>query len=295
MDELQLRPTSIIKYEGCGEAYRLETILKIRSTGTSHALAFGTAGHKAALPYVVAHAQGETVDTVSLFELAWQEQLDNKVVKFSSRDAKDLLAIGKLLAEQFPAAWDATGLKVVTASTGILIENRLKIRLADNVVLSGEPDIVAVSSNDPDGDLVIPDLKFPSAAAFDGFAIASEQLTAYQVLVKYNQQKLGLAGRKVGKVGFIEGIKKKGAAWAPLQLADARSDEDMGSYVAKVGLTAALIRKGHFPKRSGSAFNSPCAICDMAGLCLRKDATGLSSPYGDVLELAYSKPSSLAA
>lgn len=295
MEEMMLRPTGVIKYETCGEAYRLETLLKISSTGTSHALAFGKAGHKSALPYVVAHAQGETVDTVALFELAWQEQLDNKVVKFSSRDANELMAIGKRLAEQFPAAWNATGLKAVIAPSGILVENRLRVRLADNVVLSGEPDIVAVNASDPDSDLVIPDLKFPSAAAFDGFAIASEQLTAYQVLVKFNQGRLGLQGRKIGQVGFIEGIKKKGAVWAPLQLAEARSDEEMGAYVAKVGLTAALIRKGHFPKRSGSAFNSPCAMCDLANLCLRKDATGLSSPYGDVTELAASRPNSLAA
>jgi len=295
MSQLVIRPSAIIQYWGCGEAYRLMTTLRISSIGTSHALAFGTAGHKSALPFVAAHAQGETVDTVALFEAAWQEQLDNKVLRFSSRDAKDLLDIGKKLAAQFPDAWNATGLKAVTTPTGVLVENRLRLKLPDDVILSGEPDIVATKADDPDGDLVIPDLKFPSGAAFDGFAIASEQLTAYQTLLQFNLDRFGLKGRRIGQVGFIEGIKKKGAAWAKMQLADARTDEQMGEYASKVSLTAALIRKGHFPKQSGSAYNSPCATCDVANLCLRKDSTGLTSPLGSVSELIVAKPTSLAA
>lgn len=294
METITLRPTGVLKYEDCPRAYKFQYVLDIQSDAISHSLAFGKAGHKSVLPHVAAHADGQSADTVALFADAWQEQLDTNIIRFSSKSASQLKAVGTKLAQQFPEAWRKTGLVAVKGSAGPLVENRLKVHLGGGVWLSGEPDIVAAFANDPEGDLVVPDVKFAAAAAFDGFAIASDQLTGYQTLVHFHKDRLGLAGREIGKVGFLEGLKKVGAEWAAEQLAPARTEQQMGEYLSKVHMTAALIRKGYFPKRSASGFNSPCSMCDFAGLCLRNCADGLVSRRGSVADLA-EIPSSAAA
>lgn len=286
---LTVRPTSLLQYERCGYAFHLAYNLKIRTEQTSHALAFGTAGHKAALGYVKVHADGNTLDPVPLFLDAWQEQLDNKIVQFSSRDAKELKEIGTKLCKQFPQVWNDSGLIAVKSGSRVLVENRLKLRLAEDLILSVEPDVVAKRVGAPDGELCIPDLKFPTGAAFDGFAKVSNQLSAYQLTVAVNAPSLGLGNAIVTEVGFVEGLKKKDAQWHT-QMVPAHDRKALGEYVAKVKAKAALIRRGYFFKQSGEAWSSPCDTCDFRSLCIDGDATGLTSPYGDVLDLVQAKP-----
>jgi len=282
---LFLRPSGVLSYENCGYSYYLQYVLQIRTTTTSHSLAFGTAGHKGALPYVAAHALGETVDTVALFREAWTEQLDNNVVQFSTHSVDELTAIGVKLAQSFPAVWDRSGMRAVVVAGRPLVENRLRLPLGENVVLTGEPDIIATSIEDPGMGLIIPDVKFASGESFDGFANISDQLTAYNLLVHFRRNLLGLEGTPIAKVGFCEGLKKKDATWAEPQLAPARTEREMGEYVAKVQMTAALMRKGYFPKRSASGYNTPCAMCDFRNLCLKGDSSGLHSRLGPVDDL----------
>lgn len=278
---LVLRPTGVLSYEDNPYAYYLQYVLQIRSEGVSHALAFGTAGHKAVLAYVAAHARGEEIDVAPIFEFAWDEQLATKVMTFSSKDAATLREIGVRLARQFPAAWKATGMTAVVVGDSALVENRLRVHLADDLVLSAEPDIVA---RDATGALVVPDIKFPGSASFEGFAKVSDQLTAYQLCVNVHSRALGLGDEAIGAVGFVEGLKKKGAEWKT-QMAPAHTRQQLGAYVAKVKYIAAQIRQGYFPLRSGAAWNSPLSFSDYSKLIMEGDATGLSSPFGDVLEL----------
>ncbi|AGG89128.1 PD-(D/E)XK nuclease family protein [Rhodanobacter denitrificans] len=286
MEPLVLRPTGVLQYERCGEAWRLGHQLKIRSTGVGHALAMGKAGHKGMLPFVTAHAMGESVDPVPLFNAAWQEQLDTQIVRFTKHSAEELGAIGRKLMEEFPAVWRSTNLTATVGRGTVLVENRLRLTIEPGLILSGEPDIVAHRTGDADGGLHIPDAKFVSGTSFDGFAKTSDQLTAYQLLVRFNADKLGLDSRSVVGLGFIEGVKNKSPSWK-VQMAGARDDRALGAYVEKLKMTAALIRKGYFPKRSGAAFESPCSECDFRRLCLEGDAEGYSSPYGDVLALVH--------
>lgn len=283
METLVLRPTAVLTYETCPELYRLQYHLRIRTPTTSHALAFGKAGHKAVLSYAQAHAQGGEIDPAPVFEQAWTELLDTHVVNFTRYRPDELLAIGKKLAGDFPAHWQTLGLKVASGGGRLLLENRLRARIGDDVVLSGEPDLVTEL---PDGNIAIPDVKFPASASFKDFASVSDQLSAYQLLVRVNRPVLGLGTKRVTQVGFIEGVKKTSPAWKGSMVA-AHSDDQLGAYVQKLQMTAALIRKGYFPKRSAAAYNSPCAQCDMADLCLRKNPSGLVSPLGDVMDLAY--------
>lgn len=282
---LYVRPSGILAYESCGFAYYLQYVLKIRPKELSNSLAFGAASHKALLPYVVAHGEGETVDTVRLFEEAWDEQLDNHIVEFTSYDEEELRTIGKKLAESFPSAWNAMGLRVVVANGVPMVEQRLRLPLGEDIVLTGEPDIIASRVGDPRQRLAVPDLKLARSAAFDGFALLSDQLTAYNLLVHFRRPELGLQDREISEIGFLEGLKKKGAEWHAPQMVPARTERQMGEYVSKVHMTAALIRKGYFPKRSGAAYNTPCDTCDLRKLCLKGSTEGMVSSLGDVEEL----------
>lgn len=286
---LTVRPTGLLQYERCHYAFHLSTNLRIRTQETSHALAFGKAGHKATTGYAAAHAEGERVDPVPLFLNAWQEQLDDNVVKFSRHDVNELTEIGTKLCQQFPAFWDNSGLIAVKAGSRVLVENRLKLRLADDLVLSVEPDIVAKRIGGPDDELLVPDIKFPSSPAFDGFAKVSDQLSAYQLTVAVNAPAMGLGEVTIKEVGFLEGLKKKGAEWHS-QMVAAHDRTRLGEYVAKVKANAALIRRGYFQKRTGEAWDTPCDSCDFRNLCINGDATGLTSPYGDVLDLVHATP-----
>ncbi|MEY2117134.1 PD-(D/E)XK nuclease family protein [Rhodanobacter sp. FW106-PBR-R2A-1-13] len=284
METIVLRPTGVMQFERCAEAYRLSTVLGIRTATTSHALAMGKAGHKSILPFVAAHAAGEAIDPVPLFRQAWQEQLDTHVIRFTKHSAKELEEIGSKLTAAFPDVWASSGLTAVVAKGTVLVENRLRVAIEPGLVLSGEPDIVASRGNQSGGGLAIPDAKFASGSAFDGFARVSDQLTAYQLLVRFNAGTLGLADRPVSELGFIEGVKNKEPRWT-MQFAAARDDTSLGAYVEKLKMTAALIRKGYFPKRSGNAFESPCGECDFRQLCLDRNPEGYTSAYGDVMDL----------
>lgn len=286
MKPLYLRPTGVLTYWNCSYAYYLQYVLRIKSVAVAHALAFGKAVHQGVLPYVVAHAEGETVDTESLFNKAWKEQLDNNIISFNSLDSDALTGIGRALARQFPRYWNDSGLKAVIANGKALVENRLRWDIGNRIILSGEPDIVATRINDPLQKLVVPDAKTPKTKAFASFVKLSDQLTAYNFLVYANRDKLGVTGREIGEVGFLEGLKqKKNPHWHQPQFAAARSQEVMGEYLNKLHLTAGLIRLGRFQKQPGMAHNSPCSTCSLLNLCTKRDATGLHSELGDVVKL----------
>jgi hypothetical protein len=286
MEPLVLRPSSVIEYETCGHLYWLRSVLRIQTETVSHALAFGTAGHKAVLGYVRAEAEGGSLDPVQTFQAAWKEQLDTKVIHFGRHSVDDLTEIGSKLAAAWPEAWAKTGYKVALGNGVPLVENRLKAQISSGLVLSGEPDLVVEL---PDGALGVPDVKFPGAESGENFVAASDQLTAYSVLAEANRARLGLDARPIVQVGFIEGLKQKTNPKWSVARAPARGRQQMLEYVQKLQMTATLIRKGYFPKRSAMAFNSPCTDCEMAGLCLRRDPKGLESRFGDVMDLAYGK------
>lgn len=283
-DVLTVRPTGLLRYERCRYSYHLSVNLKIGTAETSHSTVFGKAGHKAVLGYVAAHAEGGGLDPVPIFLRAFEEQLDTNIVSFTRHDAKELKEIGTKLCQAFPAKWDASGLIAVKARGRVMVENRIRFHLSKDIVLSAEPDVVARRKDGPEHELEIPDVKFPASAAFLGFAKVSDQLTAYQLAVAVDAPSQGLGDVIVKGVGFLEGLKKKDAEWH-MQMVPAHSRDRLGEYVSKVKANVALIRRGYFQKRTGEAWDTPCAMCDFRNLCIDGDATGLSSPLGDVLEL----------
>lgn len=271
MDAMFLSPTSTLKFEDCGHQYYLTNVLKIRTAQVGHSLPFGKAGHMACLAYIKAHAEGnENLDPVPIFLEAWERSLASEVIEFSRYSPEELTRIGTNLVKAFPEAWAATGWRAMRNANGALVEARMRVTVGDGVILSGEADMLI---EDRDGRIGVPDLKFPAAKAFEGFAAVSDQLTAYNVLLNAHLSSMGIF-RKVEWLGFLEGLKKKSVEWTR-QIAPARTDAQMEAYLRKLVFLAQSIRAGQFHKRSAAAFNSPCSLCDMRNLCLTGSTEGL--------------------
>lgn len=273
-NKLVLRPTAVLQYEACPAAYKYQYVDGMREEATGSALPFGTSVHKACTGWAEAVELGTTssFDPVAVFEAEWARLLAAETVKFGMLSEEDLTSIGRRLCESFPSAWAKTGLRALRAKDGtVLVEKRLKVAIDATTVLSGEPDIVAQT---PAGEVVVVDLKTPAQKAFEGFAMVSDQLTAYQLELRAYSQAFGIP--PVSKVAFLEGLKqKKNPSWH-WQEAPARTSQQLADYLAKLKDTAERIRTGHFEKHPGSAFDSPCRICDFANFCLRGERQGLA-------------------
>ena len=266
-----LSPTSSLKFEDCGHQYYLTNVLKVRTATVGHALPFGKAGHLACLAFIKAQAEGnESLDPVPIFQEAWQHALDTEIIEFSRYTPGELMAIGTNLVKAFPEAWAKTGWRALRNAQGALVEARMRVTIGPDVVLTGEADMLI---EDADGRIGVPDLKFPAAKSFDGFADLSDQLTAYNILVNAHLESLGIP-RRVEWLGFLEGLKKKSVEWTH-QVASARSDEQMEAYLRKLVHIAEQIRNGQFHKRSAASFNSPCQLCEFRSMCRSKSTEGL--------------------
>lgn len=278
---LWLRPTAIQRYEACGEQARLVDVEGWRTEETSSALVFGSCVHKGCLGALVARAEGVAFDPVQTFVDEWERYLASTNIRFNStHNEKSLRDIGTKLCATFLAFWDTLGLVPVFSDRGVLVEHRLRIRLGPDVGLSGEPDIVAM---DCEGAIWIIDLKTPATAAFEDFAMISEQLTAYQLLYDAHAPSMGLP--PTSNVMFLEGLKKKSPEWV-VQSAPRHSESLIQGYMEKALKTAELMREGYYPKRSAAAFNSPCQLCDLSAKCIK----GTSAGFMQVAKRAVSVP-----
>lgn len=274
---LWLRPTAIQRYEACPAQSKLVDQLRLRSEETSSALIFGGCVHRACLGALVLEAQGAEVgDMAERFEREWDAALAGTSVRFNAtHDEASLRDIGRRLCIGFREAWDARGMTPVLAANGdLLIESRFRVKFSPTVGLSGEPDLVAMDAN---GEVWIIDLKTPVSKAFEGFAGIADQLTAYQILVEAHRKALGIP--PIRGVAFLEGLKQKKAQWV-WQDASRHSESQVAEYQAKALRVAALMREGYYPKRSASAFDSPCGLCDLRGWCREGRAEGVHFPEG---------------
>ena len=268
MTDIVLRPTEVLSYESCGYAVGLKR-QGWRSEETGYSLCFGTAVHRAGLGWVQADAEGVAgFDAVGTYEETWARELEENIVKFSSRySEQDLRRIGKALVERFVEVWQEERFQVYADAEGPFVERRLVCRVGPGVLLSLEPDVVAY---DRFGRLSVLDLKTPAAASFEGFVEISDQLTAYQMGFE-DQQDIP----RVDRVGYVEALKQKSKTLVEVRTASRRSQQQVADYRRKVLDIAGDIAGGRFHKSPKMAFNSPCSLCEFQGLCIRNDPTGL--------------------
>lgn len=281
-DVIRLRPSSVLKYDECPSQYYFSAIEGLRSKATSANLPFGTAVHEAMTGYVLSKVSGKPFDPVDAFEAEWERALEQEVLEFSSIwDEESMRATGKVLAERFPEAWDKTGLVPLLDEDGPVVERRFQATVAPGVVLTGQPDVIALNS---DGEVIVVDVKTTASAYDPTFVLVAEQLTAYQILLEANRESLGI--ETVDKLGFIEAVKKKvpktsrgtGPEVKEPLLADRRGADMTQEYLEKVCNMARDIKQQRFPRRPRMAFNSPCNMCDFRGYCLQGDMDGLTRP-----------------
>lgn len=277
----RVRPSEIVKREECGYQRHLFYDRKIESEATSCNLVFGSCVDDATGKYLEALYAGLDFDTEKHFEMLWQEALDTRIISYSSIwDAESLRETGKRLCGSFPAAWDDLNLMILSDEDGPLLHRRMVARIAPDIELSGEMDVVAM---DMDGFAVIIDVKTPATSADEYFTLAADQLTAYDILLRSRLDKIGALG--ISQVGYLEGLKKKipkssrgtGPIWTKC-LVPGRSEDARNEYIEKVKFEVAGIRSGYHPKRSRMAYNSPCALCDFKDYCLKGCTEGLVFP-----------------
>lgn len=282
---IKIRPSGALSFDECGFAYYLKYVLGIKQAAVSANLPFGTAIHEAFTGYVLASFNKDgSFDPVKTFLAHWENSLDTVPIEFTSTFGEDdLTATGTRIAELIPDFWDSTGLFPLVDSQGPVVERRFEIMVAPGVILSGQPDVIAM---DEDFNVIPLDFKTSAVDYPEEFLYASDQLTDYQLLVEGHGDQLGVDKESIAYVGFIEALKKKmpkttrgkGPEILPPLLGPKRNEQRLAERRQKLAWMADDIRRGRFPKKPRMAYNSPCALCEFSGLCLKGDKTGLTIP-----------------
>ena len=271
---IRLSPSKVLKYEECPRAYYYQYVERFRKIAVAANLVFGTIVHSVVERFLLAWYAGQGFDTKAAFEQAWEAATEAEEIEYNTRfKAGDLALTGAALCEQVPQAWERAELMLVADEKGPLLERTLEVRIGD-VLMVCKPDLVVMTADGAIGPL---DLKTPATATTEEFALVADQLTAYQVVVEANRERLGIG--RVSTLGFWEGIKRKvtgkGPELKPPMLVPARSAEDLLEYAQKVQLIARDIAEERFHRRPLQAHNTPCAMCDFQALCTEGSMEGL--------------------
>jgi len=276
---MRISPSASQKFDDCPYAYKLQYIDNYKSEVESANLVFGTVMHSCIEEYLIELTKtGVESDMMATFDEKWTLARDTRAIAYSATmDGDDLKDIGLELCNQFPSYWRDTGLMVLVDDDGKpMLEMKLVVKKGA-ITLSMKLDALCMNS---EGEVVVIDFKTPSAPSSLAMAIASDQLTAYQIGVESIAKKLGI--HKVHKLGFMELVKAKipkksgrGPYIAPLELASTRTVKQKNEYLQKLYWMAEDIERERLPKRPRMAYNSPCKMCDMAGLCQSGSDVGL--------------------
>lgn len=281
---IKIRPSGALSFDECGYAYYLKYVLRVKQEYVAANMPFGTALHVAFLGYILALATGRNFDPVETFREHWGNSLETVPMEFSATfEEADLTSIGLVLADKIPEYWGNTGLVPLVDGFGPVVERRFEVSIGRNVILSGEPDLVAM---DCEGGVLPLDVKTSGVEYSEAFLLASDQLTDYQIITEHPSANLGVDDEGVSSVGFIEMIKRKvpktargkGPEILPLLLGPRRSNERIAERKQKLNWMAEDIQRGRFPKKPRMAYNTPCDLCEFKNYCLKGDPSGLIFP-----------------
>ena len=293
MEKIFLSPSKIAAYENDPYAFYLRYILRVKTEETGAYFGFGRAIDMAVDAYLRATITGtqRNVDTVAIFERVWDEFRNRHVVKYNTTDNEESLrAIGMSLCKDIPQAWADTGMVLALDTKGQPIAQRdLEIDIGNGVVLRTKLDIAAYNRYGQFGILDCKSTKTPSSTEF---TLLADQLTAYQIAVLAHRDVLGI--EDVEFLGFWEFLKRsipkkqgtKGPYINAPEVVDPRTDAAMKAYLQKAHWVADNIRAGRYPRTPRMAFNTPCDLCEYAGLCTRGNTEGLVFPSAEVKAMA---------
>lgn len=278
---IRLSPTRILKYEACPQQYWLEVVQKIRPQCQPANLVFGRVIHHTLETWFRGWASGQAPEPGALFTQQWEAACQRDGITYSATQSPDaLMETGQALLAAWPSAWASWDRQVAQDVQGMpLIERKLEVKIADQVTLVGQADLIV---SDQEGQLECLDLKTPRTPTDPSWLAVADQLTGYQVLFDAHAPHLGMA--PLARLGLIELIKRKVTAKSkgpevgtPIT-APRRSPADTQDYLRKVLWVAEDIARGRFPKRGLMAHNSPCTQCAVRALCQEGDPEGLVLP-----------------
>ncbi len=270
------------KYLTCPFSYYLHYKEGIKSAYESVNLAFGKVEHEVYAEYLMADHRGSSYDTGGAFKEKWKEVTETTTLQYTSGNftPEDVTAVGYFFASEFPSAWEKTGLTVHEDAKGLFIERSYKVKINGSDIHRG---IIDLGADTPEGEFAIIDHKFVGAQSPHWFAQQSPQLKSYQIFVEES----ATDGKKIDKLGFFENIKRKvparkGQSLGPQicmpVLAPAHDQQTLLAHKQALNWSLENIKKGRFPKTPGSAFNTPCTLCEYRGYCYESNKEGLIFP-----------------
>lgn len=266
-------------YMSCARKYRYVHVDKLTTVEESSNLGFGSAVHKAVEVFLTRESTGKDIgDPIVAFQESWDSFCANHVVSFSSRWTKEKMEeTGRMLVLKFMQDWQERGLIVVLDQDGRpVLERKLRIELPNAVIYTAVVDILAMT---PEGQVVVIDVKTPGTQPFEGFALLSEQLIGYQIVM--DAHKDGLNIEQIDARAFYELYKtpvskrSEGPRVLPLETVPRASQEQVNEWLMETLAIADDIRDKRFPKRPGDAYASPCRMCEFIRLCTHGDMTGI--------------------
>ncbi len=280
---IRLSPTAVLKYENCPYQYYLEEVRRIRPIHKAANLAFGIVIHRTLEAWLRDNLLGASTDPLLRFEQHWEAVRNAGGVEYSATQSPEsLTATGRALVAGFAAAWPTFGRLLAVSADGIpLLECKLEVPIASQVLYVGKTDLLAFNADD--GGLECLDMKTPSTPTDPDWLIQADQMIGYQILLDENAERLGLP--PVERLGLLELVKRKvptrtgkgPEVCAPMTVVR-YSSSTVDDYRYKLRWVAEDIQRGRFPKRSLMAHHSPCEMCAMKNLCRFGDPEGLVIP-----------------
>ncbi|QRD62750.1 PD-(D/E)XK nuclease family protein (plasmid) [Xanthomonas citri pv. citri] len=286
MKPIYLSFSSDSTFQTCGWQYKLSRVDRISEIEESMATMFGKVVHTAIYLYLKSEIDGAQFTPSTFFEFEFKRRATEASLRLPAHwTMEDFIASGRLMMERFVEFWERGDYEVVRDAAGEpILEREFKIMLPDNIVYTAIID--AVLRRKRDGWIIVTDWKTPAQASFPEFALLSEQLTGYEVVVGAFLESLGL--ERIDGTMFVEMIKRKvpskrGAMGPTVDeptVVRMRTDEEKERWLEARLETARNIRAGKFLRRPLSAFSSPCGLCGLRPKCLHDSMEGLMvRPY----------------
>ncbi len=291
---LRLSISRAQKLRTCSKAYEYSYERKLASESTSVSLVFGDALHVACTGFVAATVRKGMFDPHLAFDETFQRSISQAAVSYPVKWTEgDFLDTGHALIDKFITWWTDGGYTPLLDSKGVpWVERGLEASLGGRgaipgfpqweVILNGEVDFIAMS---PEGKVLLIDLKTTTAAYHEVFALTSDQLTMYDILIRANREQFDF--ETVDGLMFAEAIRAKvpdqksnrakgeGPRIVLSDIALPRSDEVRSEFLNSMLWAAEDILRKRFARQSMGGYNTPCDMCEFSTLCTTGDATGL--------------------
>lgn len=289
--KLRINASQMSKMDTCGFAYNAYYRNNLESAVKSVSLAFGDAVHKACTDWIINRAVGQEAKEPirSMFERYFTEHTKNSTLSYPDKwTERDFRECGLVMVERFTTWWIDSGYMPLMGPQGPWVEKMLTAKLGGpgilpnfpsvQIELYGTPDIIAM---DLQGRIFDLDLK-TTAAEYDPIYISnSGQLTMYDILMDANKAALGID--RIDGRAFLQLVRRKvstkGGKGPTLEApppSPPATPEQIEEFKQKILWTAEDILRERFPRKSHSAFNTPCSLCDVSLLCTKGDMTGLT-------------------